>query len=841
MDTSALQDLLSRLVGQLVHGCGNVACRECMCDTGRRNVSPHKPIRKYTPRSARAIALALAGGALPRKHLCLHYSPAASDTDPDQDDSEALEGPQDPSSFEQLLCDTPSIRDLCNPKAKLSLRPTKLEYWKQSLNPLLQPIAIEDDVPSSLVSNKRAADIVYNALKACLDIVPEGTLAQYSYADAWIRDGGAYPTGNLTTPTDEIWLGVLDSFERGQDLLSRVCEAVAIRVDLEERLQILRSRLNGAAVKVVRPTLVQMMVKKFGLDLSATVQAVVWLKKTLMLHWNGKPSVPQASTATGALILLKLIKQLAWHDLPNEVSAWFSLPAIANNLAVVDVANSWIANSPKDKSDRERSFDSTRALRMTQEQNSPHPPSDADAVFEQQLLSSDYLFNAAQRALYFRMVNHLKMRKAHSKAEKAAALRRHLPAHSPEYEPDDQVKHEEEHYLLLNVSRTDVLQDAYDQLWQRRSGELFRPLRVRLGEVDELEVGHDLGGVQIEFFNLICKEAFAEHKGLFATNEITGLSYFRVGSLQPLHMFELLGLLLALAVYNGITLPFSLPNAFYKLLLGDRDLSLDDLADHWPEEAKSLRYIMGTPGAEEDFEFSFPIEANGVRIFAYEPLACCIESDELNTIRVAKAVPTTYPSTEIDVESLQWPGFHFICPDGSEIPSVTAADKERYSSSYVSWLAIDSVAPQLRAFQRGFHRVVDKHSLSIFLTPTNLKAFMEGSTHLDIDELRKSTHYDGYDPMSKYIATFWRVVKSWPEEKQKQLLKFVTAAERVPLGGPGQLTFVVQRAQPISAEYLPTSSTCFGALQLPQYPNARVLEEKLSLAIEYGLEGFGTG
>ena len=69
-----------------------------------------------------------------------------------------------------------------------------------------------------------------------------------------------------------------------------------------------------------------------------------------------------------------------------------------------------------------------------------------------------------------------------------------------------QVLHSEEHYFLLSVARTNVLQDTFDQLWQRRKSELRRPLRVRLGQTDELEVGHDLGGVQIEFFNLVCRE-----------------------------------------------------------------------------------------------------------------------------------------------------------------------------------------------------------------------------------------------------------------------------------------------------------------------------------------------
>lgn len=103
-------------------------------------------------------------------------------------------------------------------------------------------------------------------------------------------------------------------------------------------------------------------------------------------------------------------------------------------------------------------------------------------------------------------------RQAHADTLKAEALRQKLQSITTadiEKMPS-QVQYAEEHYLLLNVRRTSVLQDTFDQLWQRRKSELRRPLRVRLGQTDELEVGHDLGGVQIEFFNLVCREIMAE-------------------------------------------------------------------------------------------------------------------------------------------------------------------------------------------------------------------------------------------------------------------------------------------------------------------------------------------
>ncbi|KAI7546810.1 hypothetical protein KC331_g5389 [Hortaea werneckii] len=434
------------------------------------------------------------------------------------------------------------------------------------------------------------------------------------------------------------------------------------------------------------------------------------------------------------------------------------------------------------------------------------------------------------------------MREAVSFAEQAAALRRRMMPHMLDDEPEGRLKHLEQQYLLLYVSRIDVLRDAYNQLWQRRQRELFRPLRVRLGEVDELEVGHDLGGVQMEFFNLVCQEAMKEESGMFTTDVRSGLSYFRPGSLQPLYMFELLGLLMALAIYNGVTLPISFPKVFYKFLTdgapkrpsddgeGGASASLQYLRDAWAAESRSLESLLKED--IPDLEYSFPLEANGLR------LAVHFEESDPPTPILSSVTDEKGRSVET-MPMLFWPGWKVLRPP-QEPGIVTAENKSRYVSEYAWWLTWTSVESQWKAFMNGFHRVIDQRSLSIF-KPADLKAFVEGSSHLDIAELRKSTQYDGYEAKSKYIQNFWRLVSSWPEEKQKKLLKFVTAAERIPIGGASQLTFVIKKTVVEDLEHLPTSSTCFGTLYLPRYASSEALNEKLSRAIEYGLEGFGTG
>jgi hypothetical protein len=102
------------------------------------------------------------------------------------------------------------------------------------------------------------------------------------------------------------------------------------------------------------------------------------------------------------------------------------------------------------------------------------------------------------------------MRQAYNAADAVLQLRRKtMPqAHIQDViYLDRRLRAAQDHYIVLKINRHSVLSDAFDQLWHRERRELLRPLRVRMG-IDEGEIGHDLGGVQIEFFKLVCQEAF---------------------------------------------------------------------------------------------------------------------------------------------------------------------------------------------------------------------------------------------------------------------------------------------------------------------------------------------
>ncbi|KAF3942425.1 hypothetical protein ABW19_dt0205294 [Dactylella cylindrospora] len=152
-------------------------------------------------------------------------------------------------------------------------------------------------------------------------------------------------------------------------------------------------------------------------------------------------------------------------------------------------------------------------------------------------------------------------------------------------------------YLLLEVRRASVLKDTMDQLVGRELRECIRPLKVRFSG----EEGVDHGGVQQEFFRILWEEVTRGEYGCFTTDDRTRTSWFSIVTLEPMHKFELLGLLVGLAVYNGVTLPLSFPLVMYRKLLGWK-VELEDLADGWPDLVKGMRQLL--EWKEEDGDVS---------------------------------------------------------------------------------------------------------------------------------------------------------------------------------------------------------------------------------------------
>jgi hypothetical protein len=104
-------------------------------------------------------------------------------------------------------------------------------------------------------------------------------------------------------------------------------------------------------------------------------------------------------------------------------------------------------------------------------------------------------------------------------------------------------------FLVLRVRRDRLIRDSLHQLSSRRA-DLKKPLKVLFVG----EEGVDEGGVQKEFFQLIVQQLFDPMWGMFLQEESTREFWPNPNSLEASGEFELIGMLIGLAIYNGVIL-----------------------------------------------------------------------------------------------------------------------------------------------------------------------------------------------------------------------------------------------------------------------------------------------
>lgn len=358
---------------------------------------------------------------------------------------------------------------------------------------------------------------------------------------------------------------------------------------------------------------------------------------------------------------------------------------------------------------------------------------------------------------------------------------------------------------------------------------------------------------------------------MFTTDSQSRMIWFQPASLEADWKYEMLGILFSLAVYNGITLPVTFPIALYYNLLGQQHLyypkdhypaSTEYIRDGWPELARSFDELLSwNDGDVADVflrSYSFSFDAFGRRI----------DVDMQAFDRHPSLGHTAWPATSEDtsrdiVEGPYGPtwGFNTQRPELSgagwerpngmspklnepsetddldETPLVTNTNREDFVKDYIFWLTFKSVAPQLLAFRKGFRTCLDPKSLQLF-NPHSLEALVEGTQIIDTAAWKAATRYEeGYTASHPTIVDFWSVVDNYSNDDRRRLLEFVTASERVPITGFEGMNFHIGRHGP-DTERLPTSSTCFGKLMLPQYRDRKKLKRKLDLAIQNS-KGFG--
>jgi len=255
--------------------------------------------------------------------------------------------------------------------------------------------------------------------------------------------------------------------------------------------------------------------------------------------------------------------------------------------------------------------------------------------------------------------------------------------------------------------------------------------------------------------------------GIFVYNENTRQYWFNRNSFESANEYRLIGMVIGLAIYNGVILDIHFPEVVYRKLCG-KTLTIEDIESYDPEIYRSMKQTKEYNGDISDFCLTFAV--------TYQYFG---ETKTYN-----------------------------LKPNGVNI-DVTEDNKHEYINLLKKYYLEDAIRQQFNAFQQGFLEVVGGPALGLF-APKELENLICGNPVLDFDALQATAQYEGgYYADHELILWLWEVLEEFNERQKRKFLMFATGSDRAPIRGLQELKFKTQRVGPERYEgpHLPTSHT----------------------------------
>lgn len=325
-------------------------------------------------------------------------------------------------------------------------------------------------------------------------------------------------------------------------------------------------------------------------------------------------------------------------------------------------------------------------------------------------------------------------------------------------------KSSSEPLLNINIRRTSMLKDTFQQFWGRDSHELHKPVKVTYVS----ETGADQGGLTNDLFRRVFDEAsnmngeyypvflqpilIRVFSGIFQCLDDSNMYWFQPKSTVPPEFYESLGIIMAVAIFNGIPAPIEFPKVFYFSVIEKHATVHADadplLSDGWPGQ---MTHLFRSNLNELGLDFSYSFKGGDGQIWSLDMMtARSIDDAVLGSV---------------------------------ESEDVTSLNQDQYRVLYQEWTWKLSVLPQLNAFIKGFNTIFPAKDLN-WMSPSMLQHIVSGNA-VSVEELKERTEYGTfnafiYDPTHPVITMFWETLGSFSGEQFKQFLRFVFANEKLP-------------------------------------------------------------
>ncbi|KAK2715145.1 E3 ubiquitin-protein ligase wwp-1-like [Artemia franciscana] len=344
--------------------------------------------------------------------------------------------------------------------------------------------------------------------------------------------------------------------------------------------------------------------------------------------------------------------------------------------------------------------------------------------------------------------------------------------------------------LDICISRKNIEHSSFKVLMiQEHNGDFVKPLVVHFRG----EIGEDISGLKREWLIELCNRITNPSFGLFQFADQLGselcINKNCKAKSNHLQWFRFLGRVIALSVIHDCPCFPAFTKIFYKQFMS-QEIEWSDL-EYDKQFLQNLYFIKEND--VDDLGLQFTVE----------------EADD----RYCKEMG--------------------LIEDGRFI-NVTNDNKKFYCDSMFSWKAGTSFIEEINGIIGGFNDVIPYELLSNS-TAKQLKDSLVGLQNIDVKEWKDCTTYSDYKPDDKTITLFWEFVFSLGENDKRQLLKFWTGYENLPIGGFGSFSVVHYPGEleisRLEEDGLPESHVCSLSLQLPPYTNMETLAKRVRFAM----------
>uniref|UniRef100_A0A672I774 E3 ubiquitin-protein ligase HECTD3-like n=1 Tax=Salarias fasciatus TaxID=181472 RepID=A0A672I774_SALFA len=164
-----------------------------------------------------------------------------------------------------------------------------------------------------------------------------------------------------------------------------------------------------------------------------------------------------------------------------------------------------------------------------------------------------------------------------------------------------------------------------------------------------------------------------------------------------------------------------------------------------------------------------------------------------------------------------------LIPGGSNV-SVQYKDRSQFIR-LVQKARLEESKQQIAAMQAGLLKVVPQAVLDL-LTWQEVEKKVCGDPEITVEALKRLTRYEDLEQSDVRVQYLWEALTNFTNEDRSRFLRFVTGRSRL----PAPIYVFPDKQGSETTDALPQSSTCSSTLYLPNYPSAKVCEEKLRYA-----------